>query len=224
MEVCVSNTKNNIYRRPPAAGGISNKLVVFLHGYGADGKDLIDLANPFSMAMPNATFISPDAPHPCTMSPSGREWFPIDQIPTGAIKASENLLSLIQDEAKSLNLSFKDVILIGFSQGAMMSLQCLLINNQQFSAIIGYSGALREENVEAAHNQIINGKHNFANTPVLLIHGEKDEVVPFQSLISSKNLLNNIGFNIQTLSRPNLGHGIDPEGISAGMELLKIIN
>ena len=92
MEVCVSNTKNNIYRRPPAAGGISNKLVVFLHGYGADGKDLIDLANPFSMAMPNATFISPDAPHPCTMSPSGREWFPIDQIPTGAIKASENLI------------------------------------------------------------------------------------------------------------------------------------
>jgi len=224
MEVCVSNTKNNIYRRPPAAGGISNKLVVFLHGYGADGKDLIDLANPFSMAMPNATFISPDAPHPCTMSPSGREWFPIDQIPTGAIKASENLISLIQDEAKSLNLSFKDVILIGFSQGAMMSLQCLLINNQQFSAIIGYSGSLREENVEAAHNQIINGKHNFANTPVLLIHGEKDEVVPFQSLISSKNLLNNIGFNIQTLSRPNLGHGIDPEGISAGMELLKTIN
>ena len=220
----MSNTKNNIYRRPPAAGGISNKLVVFLHGYGADGKDLIDLANPFSMAMPNATFISPDAPHPCTMSPSGREWFPIDQIPTGAIKASENLISLIQDEAKSLNLLFKDVILIGFSQGAMMSLQCLLINNQQFSAIIGYSGALREENVEAAHNQIINGKHNFANTPVLLIHGEKDEVVPFQSLISSKNLLNNIGFNIQTLSRPNLGHGIDPEGISAGMELLKIIN
>jgi len=220
----VSNTKNNIYRRPPAAGGISNKLVVFLHGYGADGKDLIDLANPFSMAMPNATFISPDAPHPCTMSPSGREWFPIDQIPTGAIKASENLISLIQDEAKSLNLSFKDVILIGFSQGAMMSLQCLLINNQQFSAIIGYSGALREENLEAAHNQIINGKHNFANTPVLLIHGEKDEVVPFQSLISSKNLLNNIGFNIQTLSRPNLGHGIDPEGISAGMELLKTIN
>ena len=220
----MSNTKNNIYRRPPAAGGISNKLVVFLHGYGADGKDLIDLANPFSMAMPNATFISPDAPHPCKMSPSGREWFPIDQIPTGAIKASENLISLIQDEAKSLNLSFKDVILIGFSQGAMMSLQCLLINNQQFSAIIGYSGALREENVEAAHNQIINGKHNFANTPVLLIHGEKDEVVPFQSLISSKNLLNNIGFNIQTLSRPNLGHGIDPEGISAGMELLKIIN
>ena len=220
----MSNTKNNIYRRPPAAGGISNKLVVFLHGYGADGKDLIDLANPFSMAMPNATFISPDAPHPCTMSPSGREWFPIDQIPTGAIKASENLISLIQDEAKSLNLSFKDVILIGFSQGAMMSLQCLLINNQQFSAIIGYSGALREENVEAAHNQIINGKHNFANTPVLLIHGEKDEVVPFQSLISSKNLLNNIGFNIQTLSRPNLGHGIDPEGISAGMELLKTVN
>ena len=72
------NSENNIYRRPPAAGGKASNLVVFLHGYGADGKDLIDLANPFSMAMPNASFISPDAPHPCAMSPSGRQWFPIE--------------------------------------------------------------------------------------------------------------------------------------------------
>ena len=221
----MTNTKNNVYRRPPAAGGKSRNLVVFLHGYGADGKDLIDLANPFAMAMPNASFISPDAPNPCAMSPSGREWFPIDQIPTGAITASESLLNLIQAEANSLDLSFKEVILIGFSQGAMMSMQCLLINEYQFGAIIGYSGALRIENIEAANNQIIKGKHIYANTPVLLVHGEQDEVVPFQSLMNSKSLLNQVGFDVKTLSRPNLGHGIDPEGISAGMELLKkIIN
>jgi len=221
----LTNTKNNVYRRPPAAGGKSRNLVVFLHGYGADGKDLIDLANPFAMAMPNASFISPDAPNPCAMSPSGREWFPIDQIPTGAITASESLLNLIQAEANSLDLSFKEVILIGFSQGAMMSMQCLLINAYQFGAIIGYSGALRIENIEAANNQIIKGKHIYANTPVLLVHGEQDEVVPFQSLMNSKSLLNQVGFDVKTLSRPNLGHGIDPEGISAGMELLKkIIN
>ena len=221
----MTNTKNNVYRRPPAAGGKSRNLVVFLHGYGADGKDLIDLANPFAMAMPNASFISPDAPNPCAMSPSGREWFPIDQIPTGAIKASESLLNLIQAEANSLDLSFKEVILIGFSQGAMMSMQCLLINAYQFGAIIGYSGALRIENIEAANNQIIKGKHVFADTPVLLVHGDQDEVVPFKSLMNSKNLLNQVGFDVKTLSRPNLGHGIDPEGISAGMELLKkIIN
>jgi len=221
----LTNTKNDIYRRPPAAGGKSRNLVVFLHGYGADGKDLIDLANPFAMAMPNASFISPDAPNPCAMSPSGREWFPIDEIPTGAIKASESLLDLIQAEAQNLDLSFKEVILIGFSQGAMMSMQCLLINEYQFGAIIGYSGALRIENIEAANNQIIKGKHIYANTPVLLVHGEQDEVVPFQSLMNSKSLLNQVGFDVKTLSRPNLGHGIDPEGISAGMELLKkIIN
>jgi len=114
--------------------------------------------------------------------------------------------------------------LIGFSQGAMMSMQCLLINEHQFGAIIGYSGALRDENVKAAESQFIDGKHKYADTPVLLVHGQQDEVVPFQSLENSKNLLNEIGFNVQTLSRPNLGHGIDPEGISAGMEILKKLN
>ncbi len=170
----------NIYRQNPAAGGNANRLVVFLHGYGADGKDLIDLANPFGMALPNASFISPDAPHPCAMSPQGRQWFPIEEIPKGAIKASQGLLDLVNNEAKKLNLTFKDVILIGFSQGAMMSMQCLLINQKQLCAIIGYSGALRQENIDAANDQILNGKHKFSNTPILLVHGEQDEVVPFQ--------------------------------------------
>ena len=213
-----------IYRQIPAAGGNANKLVVFLHGYGADGKDLIDLAKPFGMALPNASFISPDAPHPCAMSPQGRQWFPIEEIPMGAIRASLGLLDLIQNEIKKLSLTFKDVILIGFSQGAMMSMQCLLINHEQLGAIIGYSGALKEENIDAANDQIVNGKHKFSDTPVLLVHGEQDEVVPFQSLERSKNLLNKIGFNIQTLSRKNLAHGIDPEGISRGMEFLKSLN
>ena len=103
----------NIYRQNPPAGGNPNKLVVFLHGYGADGKDLIDLANPFGMALPNASFISPDAPYPCAMSSQGRQWFPIEEIPKGAIRASLGLLDLIESEAKKLNLTFKDVILIG---------------------------------------------------------------------------------------------------------------
>ena len=215
---------NKIYRQNPPAGGNANKLVVFLHGYGADGKDLIDLANPFGMALPNASFISPDAPHPCEMSPQGRQWFPIEEIPKGAIKASLGLLGLIDNEAKKLSLSFKDVILIGFSQGAMMSMQCLLINHEQLCAIIGYSGALKEENIDAANDQILNGKHKYSDTPVLLVHGEQDEVVPFQSLEKSKYLLNKLGFNVQTLSRENLAHGIDPEGISRGMEFLKSLN
>ena len=97
----------NIYRQNPAAGGIANKLVVFLHGYGADGKDLIDLAKPFGMALPNASFISPDAPHSCAMSPQGRQWFPIEEIPKGAIKASEGLLDLVKNEAKKIKSYFQ---------------------------------------------------------------------------------------------------------------------
>ena len=215
---------DNIYRHKPAAGGLSSHLVVFLHGYGADGKDLIDLANPFAMALPNATFISPDAPNPCAMSPQGRQWFPIEEIPNGAIKASDSLLNLIQKEAEDLDLTFKDVVLIGFSQGAMMSMQCLLLNKFQLGAIIGYSGALRDENIEAASSLIIDGKHKFSDTPILLVHGEEDEVVPFQSLQKSKSLLDSVGFNVETLSRPKLGHGIDPEGISRGMDMLKQLN
>ena len=105
-----------------------------------------------------------------------------------------------------------------------MSMQCLLINHEQLGAIIGYSGALREENIESANDQILDGKHKFSDTPILLVHGEQDEVVPFQSLERSKNLLNKIGFNVETLSRPNLAHGIDPEGISKGMQFLKALN
>ena len=215
---------SNIYRKPSAAGGKPSNLVVFLHGYGADGKDLIDLANPFSMALPNAAFISPDAPFPCAMSPQGRQWFPIEEIPMGAINASRSLLSLIDKEASDIGLDLKDVILIGFSQGAMMSMQCLLISQHQLAGIIGYSGALRIENVSAAKDNIINGKHRFSSTPVLLVHGEQDEVVPFSSLEKSKLLLNEVGFDTDTFARANLGHGIDPEGISKGMEMLKKLN
>ena len=103
-------------------------------------------------------------------------------------------------------------------------MQCLLINHEPLGAIIGYSGALRQENIEAANDLILNGKHKFSDTPILLVHGEQDEVVPFQSLERSKILLNKIGFNVQTLSRQNLAHGIDPEGISKGMEFLKTLN
>ena len=83
---------------------------------------------------------------------------------------------------------------------------------------------MREENIAAANEQIFDGIHKFSDTPILLVHGEQDEVVPFQSLERSKSLLNKIGFKTQTLSRQNLAHGIDPEGISKGMEFLKTLN
>ena len=213
--------ERKIHIKNPEAGGSPQKLVFLLHGYGADGADLFDLSKPFSMVLPHAKFLSPDAPHECKMSPLGKEWFPIEQIPFGAKNASIDLLNLIQIECEKENLSINDVILIGFSQGAMISIQSVLLSERNFFAIIGYSGRISIENIKASQDYIKNGHHLNAKTPIFLVHGTEDNIVPFGSLQESKKLLSQIGFIVKTFDRPNLGHGIDPEGISAGMEFLK---
>ena len=211
--------KNSLSGRPP------KKLVFFLHGYGADGADLFNLSNPFSTILRDAKFISPDAPQQCQMSSVGKQWFPIEKIPYGAKDAANDLLELIENECEKEKLNISDVVLIGFSQGAMMSLQTMLLSKINFFAVIGYSGNIATQNINFSQNFIKNGIHKNSNTPVFLIHGEEDEVVPFESLENSKKLLLQIGFAVKTLNRPNLGHGIDPEGISAGMEFLnKLVN
>ena len=218
------NKERKIYRKPPISDKNPNSMIIFLHGYGADGADLFGLSEPFSNKMPNTQFISPDAPHDCAMSPIGKEWFPIEKIPFGAAEASKDLLIFLETECKSLSISLEQIVLIGFSQGAMMSLQTLLISPKKFRAIIAFSGRLSVENINLSESNIENGKHKNHETPILLVHGEKDEVVHFDSLKITKDLLTNIGFNVKKLSRPDLGHGIDPDGVSAGMEFLKQIN
>ena len=213
-----------IHRKEPVSGSKAQNAVFFLHGYGADGADLFDLSNPFSMVMPNAAFISPDAPYDCAMSPIGKEWFPIEKIPSGASEASKDFLKFLENECKSLSISLEQIVLIGFSQGAMMSLQTLLISPKKFAAIIAFSGRLSSENLQMSENFFEDGKHKNCKTPILLVHGEQDDVVPFSSLKITEDLLSNIGFNVEKLSRPGLGHGIDPDGISAGMNFLKQIN
>ena len=213
-----------IHRKEPVSGSKAQNAVFFLHGYGADGADLFDLSNPFSMVMPNAAFISPDAPYDCAMSPIGKEWFPIEKIPSGAFESSKDFLKFIENECKSMSISLEQTVLIGFSQGAMMSLQTLLISPKRFAAIIAFSGGLSSENLQMSENFFEDGKHKNCKTPILLVHGEQDDVVPFSSLKITEDLLCNIGFNVEKLSRPGLGHGIDPDGISAGMNFLKQIN
>ncbi|MEM6357820.1 MAG: hypothetical protein AAF844_19350, partial [Pseudomonadota bacterium] len=68
------------HRVAPTVGGPAKALVVLLHGYGADGQDLIGLAQPLGQVLPNAAFRAPDAPEPCRVNPMGRQWFPIPWI------------------------------------------------------------------------------------------------------------------------------------------------
>ena len=217
--------ERKIHIKSPKVEIAPKQIVFLLHGYGADGADLIDLSSPFSMVLPYAKFISPDAPYDCKMSPIGKEWFPIEEIPNGAINASKELLNLIKNECDKESLKFENVLLIGFSQGAMMSIQSLLLSKYNFFGIIGYSGGTSQENINASKHLIEKNKHKNSSTPILLVHGEEDDIVPFSSLENAKKLLNEIGFNVNTVNRPGLGHGIDPDGISAGMEFVKkIIN
>ena len=217
--------ERKIHIKSPKVETAPKQIVFLLHGYGADGADLIDLSSPFSMVLPYAKFISPDAPYDCKMSPMGKEWFPIEEIPNGAINASNELLNLIKNECDKESLKFENVLLIGFSQGAMMSIQSLLLSKYDFFGIIGYSGGTSQENINASRHFIEKNKHKNSSTPILLVHGEDDDIVPFSSLENTKKLLNEIGFDVKTVNRPGLGHGIDPDGISAGMEFVKkIIN
>ena len=213
--------ERKIHIKNPLSGRPPKKLVFFLHGYGANGADLFDLSNSFSRVLPEAKFISPDAPHICQMSLIGKEWFPIEEIPYGAKNATNDLLEFIEYECEKEKLNINDVVLIGFSQGAMMSMQAMLLSRNNFFAILGYSGKISEQNINFSQGFVKNGNHKNSKTPVFLIHGEEDEVVPFESLENSKKLLSNVGFIVKTLNRPSLGHGIDQEGISAGMEFLK---
>ena len=215
--------ERKIHTKSPTVGTSVKQIVFLLHGYGADGADLIDLSSPFSMVLPYAKFISPDAPFDCKMSPMGKEWFPIEDIPNGSINATYELLNLIKNECNKESLKFENVLLIGFSQGAMMSIQSVLLSKYNFLGIIGYSGGTSHENINASRHLIEKNEHKNSLTPILLVHGEEDEVVPFSSLENAKNLLVEIGFNVKTVNRPGLGHGIDPDGISAGMEFVKKI-
>ena len=194
-----------------------------MHGYGADGSDLISLSDYFSEVMPNTQFISPDAPFDCAMSSSGKEWFPIEKIPFGAVEAAKHFLEFLELESKFYSITFNNIFLIGFSQGAMLSLQIMLLSEKKIGGVVSFSGRLDKENINSSKNLILDGNHKFKNTPTLLVHGEMDNVVPHASLSYTSNLLKSIGFEVKILSRPNLGHGIDEEGITETINFLKKI-
>jgi phospholipase/carboxylesterase len=217
----------------PADGAPARRLVVFLHGYGADGNDLIGLAPFFAQAMPDAAFHSPHAPEPCEMAPMGRQWFSLraydpdmlrrdpatlgpalTQMFQGAETAAPSLNAYLDDLLNHYGLTSDRLVLAGFSQGTMMALHVGLRRGEGKApaAILGYSGALL--GAERLKDDIA------AKPPVLLIHGAADEVVPPQAMDAAKTTLSALGVPVETHSRPNLPHGIDDEGAARGRSFL----
>ena len=198
----------------PARGGIASSLIMLLHGWGADGNDLANLAHPISIRFPGAAFFVPNGPAPCKMNPAGREWFDIDDRVDGPIMAAPFIDNALADALDVLNLSASALALAGFSQGGMMSLHCGLRQTPAPAAIISFSGTL------LLHEDLVENGASARYSPVLLVHGTEDEVVPFQLQAASCDLLQARSIEVETVECEGLGHGIDPDGLSAAIEFL----
>jgi phospholipase/carboxylesterase len=205
-------------RVAPASGGRARQLVVLLHGLGADGADLIDLAPHWAAALPDAAFVAPNAPEACDMSPFGRQWFSLQDRTPARIEAGLRavrpvLEAFLERELTRHALPPEALALVGFSQGCMLALFAGLRMARGPAAILGYSGALVAPESLATDA--------LARPPVLLVHGEADEVVPAARSRAAESALRAAGLPVRALYRPGLAHGIDAEGLAAGLTTLR---
>ena len=192
--------------------------VILCHGFGGDGKDISILANYWKNFLKETIFICPDGPEKCAVSPTGYQWFDLmhdskDQILTKSLVAEIKLNKLIDEVKKEYNLESKKIALGGFSQGCMITLQTGLKRQDSVNCILGYSGRIIDTNHLAKN---LNSKPE-----ILLMHGDKDEIVPVSSLLEAREFFNNLDYKIEYKIFKNCEHRIPNEGSSLGLEFIK---
>ncbi len=215
-------TELNGPRIAPRSRGPARQLVIFLHGYGADGNDLIELGRIWQTLMPDAAFVSPHAPEPCAQSPTGRQWFSLsfrekNERWIGVNKAMPILDHFINEELKRNNLPGSALALVGFSQGAMAALHVGLRRPEPPAAIVGYSGLFVLP--EGAKPETMAAEIK-ARPPILLVHGDSDDLIPPQALFLSSQYLAALDIPTEWHLAGGLGHGIDQEGLRHGGEFI----
>lgn len=205
----------------PANGGAAQKLVVLLHGVGADGQDLIGLAPHFAEALPDAEFAAPNAPNRAAMAPQGYQWFDLGfdgtsfkmaTMVAGVQAAAPVLDGFLDEMLAARGLADQDLAVVGFSQGTMMALEVTLRRKAACAGVIGYSGMLLDGARLTAEIT--------ARPPVLLVHGDSDPVVPPQCLEMAATGLEQAGLAVDAHMRPGVGHGIDEGGLALGKQFL----
>lgn len=204
--------------RSGAGAGQARQLIVLLHGYGADGKDLIELGAQWRKLLPDAAFVAPHAPEPCGQAPMGRQWFALtmrdpDERWTGVKKAAPGLDAFLDAELAAHGLDDSKLALVGFSQGTMMALHVGLRRRRPPAAIVGFSGVL------------VGGEHltrpaGVKPPPILLTHGSEDEVIPAEALFVSAEGLAAAGIPAQWHLSIGIGHGIDGPAMTQAAQFL----
>lgn len=195
----------------PRSGHPPKQLVLILHGYGADGEDLIGLGQHWAEFFPDALFFAPNAPTRCAQNPFGYEWFPIDfdnmvqSVATGVPMAASAVLEGLRDVWSRTGLGPAQTFLVGFSQGAMMALHAGLSLPEPPLGIVSFSGALVPPPGFGAEKS---GK-----PPVCLVHGDIDPVVDPKLTQDAAVQLQAAGYEVSVHISHGMAHGIAPDGL-----------
>lgn len=209
------------FGRAGAEKGQAVGMVVFLHGYGADGNDLLGLADPMAPHLPGVAFAAPDAPERCAGGGFGYQWFPIPWLDGSTEAAAKaGLAAAVQDLNGFLDRLLDDegltpdrLVLVGFSQGAMLSLDVAPRREKEVAGIVAISGRLLRPEVLAAEARV--------KPPVLLIHGDQDPVVPFSDMGKAGDALTAAGFPTYGHIMEGTGHGIAPDGLGVALQFIR---
>jgi phospholipase/carboxylesterase len=211
----------NAQRRAPLSGE-TRSVVVFLHGYGANGADLLGLADPLGEHLPDTLFVAPDAPESCAGAPFGFQWFPIpwidgsseEEAARGMQAATDDLNAFLDSILVEEDLLPEQMVLLGFSQGSMMSLHVAPRREDPVAGVIAFSGRLLQPEVLP--------DETISRMPILLVHGDADDVVPVQSLPAAAQALQDAGFTeVFAHIMKGTAHGIAPDGLSVALAFMR---
>lgn len=208
-------------RKGPQSG-TTRSVVVFLHGYGANGADLLGLADPLGEHLPDTLFVAPDAPENCPGAPMGYQWFPIPWIDGSSEEESERSMRAAVDDLNAFldallvdeDLLPEQMVLFGFSQGTMMSLHVAPRREDEIAGIVAFSGRVLSPDLLV--------DEAVSKPPVLLVHGDADDVVPPQSLPEAADALQAAGFKeVYAHVMKGTAHGIAPDGLSVALAFMR---
>lgn len=199
----------------------ADSIVIFLHGYGADGADLLSLSDPLAPHLPKTAFYAPDATERCLNNPMGYQWFPIpwmdgstmEQARNSAEQSFADINAFLDRVLEDEGVAPSRLALVGFSQGTMMALEVAPRRERELAGVVGFSGRLIDPDGL--------GSGIRTRPPVLLLHGDQDPVVPFASMAVAADALGKAGFEVDTHVMQNTPHGISPDGLSVALHFLR---